>query len=133
MDFPTTLMEQTGWHSNEYTAACSTIRFNCISVILAVRIQSILYRFTRCICNAARRLSGSWPAASKKLDDWNYFYEWSHKLTWLNILIPYWNIHITEDLFMHEKETGKWKPWVLPLELICWTAEIIAVLWLVYY
>ncbi len=69
----------------------------------------------------------------KKLDDWNYFYEWSHKLTWLNILIPYWNIHITEDLFMHEKETGKWKPWVLPLELICWTVESAAVFWLIYF
>jgi len=49
--------------------------------------------------------------------DWNKFYYEAHRLTLRNLLIPFWNIHIIEDHFMHRKEGG-WKWWGYLLEII---------------
>lgn len=59
----------------------------------------------------------------KDSNDWNKFYTWAHK-KWYCFLIPFWNVHIAEDYFMHDAD-GKWKWWVVYLEAILWTFEII--------
>ena len=64
-------------------------------------------------------LLGVFPDAQRlfqeHLDDWNT-YNLFHKLD-ENLFIPYWNLHILEDFFTHD-EYGKWKSWVLPVEIV---------------
>ena len=60
----------------------------------------------------------------KNKDDWSE-YNKLHKVTITSSLIPYWDLHIWEDYFMHDKFTGKWKPWVIYTESFCWCIEIL--------
>lgn len=52
----------------------------------------------------------------KNTNDWSGYNE-LHKLTLANLLIPYFDLHIIEDYFIHDKD-GKWKSWVMPVEII---------------
>lgn len=55
----------------------------------------------------------------KDKSDWDKFYVPAHKLTWYNLLIPYWNLHIVEDYFTHRHEAPYgWKDWAIYLEVV---------------
>jgi len=54
----------------------------------------------------------------KDTSDWST-YEKLHTLRywwWL----PFWNLHIFLDKFMHDKSTGKWFSWVYYVEILFW-------------
>jgi len=50
--------------------------------------------------------------------NWNLFYHWAHN-TWYLYLVPFWNLHIAEDYFIH-KHSGGWQPWAIYLEVTSW-------------
>jgi hypothetical protein len=50
--------------------------------------------------------------------NWNLFYRWAHN-AWYLYLIPFWNLHIAEDYFIH-KHSGGWQPWAIYVEIISW-------------
>ena len=54
----------------------------------------------------------------KDTSDWNDYYKWAHH-TWYCYFIPYWNIHIFEDLLVH-KQTGGMNALYIPLEILTW-------------
>ena len=64
----------------------------------------------------------------KNWNDWNDYYKWSHH-TWYCYFIPYWNIHIFEDLFLHAKEGGM-NQYYLPCEYISWLFIFILITYL---
>lgn len=76
----------------------------------------------------------------KDIDDWYWYNIFHLKLNIsqnkyisvafkvLMLLIPYTNLHIVEDYFCHDKKTGKWKPWVIQVEILFWCLFIIHVL-----
>ncbi len=62
----------------------------------------------------------------KDKDDWGMYNKLhSIKLWWY---VPFWNIHIILDYFMHDKITGKWYSWVYPFEILFWILFIIGIL-----
>jgi len=68
----------------------------------------------------------------KKEDiDWDGFYTDAHKLTWYNLLIPFWNLHILEDWLMH-KTNGGWKWWGIYLEILLWCIMAYRIFYLYY-
>lgn len=58
----------------------------------------------------------------RDVSDWNKFYWWAHNTRYL-YLIPFWNIHIIQDYFIHEKKGG-WKWWGKYVEVFLWLIEI---------
>lgn len=55
--------------------------------------------------------------------DWS-LYVLAH-YTWYCYLIPFWNLHITEDYFVHNQEPPYgWKDWAYALEVWLWVVEI---------
>lgn len=48
--------------------------------------------------------------------NWNGWYKMAHE-SWWALLIPYFNVHVGEDFFVHKKEGG-WKWWAYPLEIV---------------
>lgn len=63
----------------------------------------------------------------KDPSDWTQFYEKSHSLTWYNLLIPYWNLHIMEDYYTHDHVKGGWLPWVIWVEIGLWVIEFMMI------
>jgi len=53
--------------------------------------------------------------------DWTKFYQWAHS-TWYCFLIPFWNLHIAEDFFIHQPGGG-WCWWAYYLEILLWILE----------
>lgn len=54
-------------------------------------------------------------------NDWTKFYQWAHS-TWYCFLIPFWNLHIIEDYFIH-KPGGGWYWWAYYIEILLWVVE----------
>lgn len=66
----------------------------------------------------------------KDTSDWTLYQE-LHTLKSPYIWIPFWNLHIYLDSFMHEKEGG-WKPWVIYVEIFSNFAVLLYVYHLFY-
>ncbi|MCK9209249.1 MAG: hypothetical protein M0P61_00295 [Ignavibacteriaceae bacterium] len=92
--------------------------------IQAALIQYVIYPKWYLIIAAA--LLGMRPDLTrlfqKNRSDWAG-YNKLHALTFLNLSIPYSNIHILLDSFMHDKKTGEWKAWVKYAEGVFWVVE----------
>lgn len=58
-------------------------------------------------------------------DDWAKFYQWAHS-TWYCYLIPFWNLHIAEDYFIHQPHGG-WYWWAYYVEVLLWVMECIII------
>lgn len=56
-------------------------------------------------------------------NEWNLFYTWAHD-TWYCYLIPFWNLHIAEDYFLHYKTGGVIQPYYLICEILTWLLMI---------
>jgi len=54
-------------------------------------------------------------------DDWTKFYQWAHS-SWYCFFIPFWNLHILEDHFIHQPGGG-WYWWAYYLEVLLWISE----------
>ena len=54
-------------------------------------------------------------------NDWTQFYEWAHS-AWYCFLIPFWNMHIIEDYFIHQPGGG-WYWWAYYVEVMLWIVE----------
>lgn len=50
---------------------------------------------------------------------WNW-YRSAHKLTIINLVIPFWNLHVLIDKFWHDPITGKWKPGIFIISIASW-------------
>lgn len=62
----------------------------------------------------------------KDKNDWTD-YELAHELTWYNLLLPYHNLHIVEDYFIHDYEIGGWKRYGIYVEIITWIVMFIII------
>jgi len=62
-------------------------------------------------------------------NDWTKFYRWAHT-SWYCFLIPFWNLHIAEDYFIHQP-AGGWYWWAYYAEILLWMLESILIFILV--
>ncbi len=96
--------------------AFSTLLHGVVSLCLALLISRSALFLTLAV------LLGMMPDAVRFLQrdrsDWSRFYRWAHR-TWWCYLIPFWNVHILMDVFIHKAEGGWIKSWVY-WELLCW-------------
>jgi len=57
--------------------------------------------------------------------DWTKFYQWAHA-TWYCYFIPFWNLHIAEDYFIHQPGGG-WYWWAYYIEILLWVLESVLI------
>ncbi|NCS82140.1 MAG: hypothetical protein COZ80_08905 [Ignavibacteria bacterium CG_4_8_14_3_um_filter_37_9] len=62
-------------------------------------------------------------------DDWTKFYQWAHA-SWYCFLIPFWNLHILEDYFIHQPGGG-WYWWASSAEGLLWLLESVMIYFIV--
>lgn len=53
----------------------------------------------------------------KDKNDWTN-YKLAHELSWYNLLLPYHNLHIVEDYFIHNHEIGGWNWYGIYVEIL---------------
>ena len=54
-------------------------------------------------------------------NNWNEFYVPAHEPKWYNLLIPFWNLHIVEDYFIHNQQPPfGWKKGMIFVEIVSW-------------
>jgi hypothetical protein len=61
--------------------------------------------------------------------DWDDVYLKLHRINIFVLLIPYYNLHVFQDYFMHDQINGGWKTWVSKAEILAWLIEI----FIIYY
>ena len=87
--------------------------------------QKVNNKFIKWLIIALAVILGAMPDIGRLFQsdpsDWNLFYRWSHE-TWYCYYIPFWNLHIWEDTFLHLPQGGI--VWYYPyVEIAFWIGE----------